>query len=349
MNPIFDKAKNHFEQNLPFAIYRKPNENSITGFFQKSDNLNLIHDFSEKGFVFCSFDGKLNIIIPENESEIYVSKNENIDVISNPKSDVQFDLLAKKNFEILVTKGILAIQNNKFKKVVLSRNEIATLKNFNIIDIFSKLLSQYQSAFRYCFYHPKIGLWFGATPEQLLQVEDGVFKTVALAGTQKFENSTNVVWQQKEIQEQKFVSDFILKNLQKSTSTIKLSEPFTVRAGNLVHIKSEISGSLNSELSLQKIINILQPTPAVCGLPKEAAKNFITKNELYNREFYTGFLGELNIDKKSDLFVNLRCMQVVKNMAHIYVGCGITKDSIPEKEFLETVNKSMTMKIILDI
>ena len=42
-------------------------------------------------------------------------------------------------------------------------------------------------------------------------------------------------------------------------------------------------------------------------------------------------------------------MQIVENMAQIYVGCGITKDSITEKEFLETVNKSMTMKIILDI
>lgn len=349
MNPIFDNAKHHFEQNLPFAIYRKPNEESITGIFQKNGDLNLVNDFSEKGFVFCSFDGNTNVIIPENQSETIVFKNEFIDTVSNSKGDIDFDLQSKSEFENLVSNGILAIKNNEFKKVVLSRKEIVELKRFDITSVFSKLLSQYQSALRYCFYHPKIGLWFGATPEQLLQVEDAIFKTVALAGTQKFENSTNVVWQEKEIQEQKFVTDFILKNLEKSTSNIKSSEPFTVRAGNLVHIKSEISGSLNSKFDLQKIIDILHPTPAVCGLPKEAAKKFIMENENYNREFYTGFLGELNVNNKSDLFVNLRCMQIVTNFAHIYVGCGVTKDSISEKEFLETVNKSMTMRVVLDL
>jgi isochorismate synthase len=349
MNPIFDKAKYHFEQNLPFVIYRKPNQNSITGIFQNNDELNLVNDFSEKGFVFCSFDRNTNVIIPENQSETIVFENEFIDTVSNSKGDIHYDIQSKSNFENLVLNGISAIQNNEFQKVVVSRKELVILKKFDIISIFSKLMSQYQSALRYCFYHPKIGLWFGATPEQLLQVEDAVFKTVALAGTQKFENSTNVVWQEKEIQEQKIVTDFIIKNLHKSTSNIKSSEPFTVRAGNLVHIKSEISGILNSEFNIQKIIEILHPTPAVCGLPKEVAKKFIIKNENYNREFYTGFLGELNMNKKSDLFVNLRCMQIVGNTAHIYIGCGVTKDSVPEKEFLESVNKSMTMKIILDI
>ena len=64
-------------------------------------------------------------------------------------------------------------------------------------------------------------------------------------------------------------------------------------------------------------------------------------------------LGELNKqgynneELKSDLFVNLRCMQIKDNQAHLYMGCGITKDSIPEKEWKESVNKSMTMKRVL--
>ena len=94
------------------------------------------------------------------------------------------------------------------------------------------------------------------------------------------------------------------------------------------------------------------PTPAVCGLPAKKAKNFILENENYNREFYSGFLGEINIpkstkNKKSHLFVNLRCMSLENNIARIYVGGGITKDSIPEKEWEETVSKSFTMKSVL--
>lgn len=112
----------------------------------------------------------------------------------------------------------------------------------------------------------------------------------------------------------------------------------------------------------------MHPTPAVCGLPKDISKAFILKNENYNREFYTGFLGELNIKERksrnvnrhniendayasvknvSNLYVNLRCMQLVNNHAIVYIGGGITKDSIPEKEWEETVSKSQVIKSIL--
>ena len=89
-------------------------------------------------------------------------------------------------------------------------------------------------------------------------------------------------------------------------------------------------------------------TPAVCGLPKDESKAFILKNENYDRRFYTGFLGELNMENKTDLFVNLRCAEIFDSQANLYVGCGITKDSVPEKEWQESVNKSVTMKKILD-
>jgi isochorismate synthase len=80
--------------------------------------------------------------------------------------------------------------------------------------------------------------------------------------------------------------------------------------------------------------------------------DFIINNEGYDRSFYAGFLGELNFDfetkeNTTDLYVNLRCMQVKENLAHIYVGGGITIDSNAEIEWLETVNKSQTIKKIL--
>jgi isochorismate synthase len=116
-----------------------------------------------------------------------------------------------------------------------------------------------------------------------------------------------------------------------------------------LHLKTDVIGSLNENHNLKNIIQILHPTPAVCGFPKESAKKFIHENENYNREFYAGFLGELNKDfgtdeNKTDLFVNLRCMKIEANTINFYAGGGITKDSIPEKEWEETVNKTNTMK-----
>ena len=103
--------------------------------------------------------------------------------------------------------------------------------------------------------------------------------------------------------------------------------------------------ALNS--SLKDLIRKLHPTPAVCGLPRDKAKEFIIKNENYNREFYTGFLGEIT-NTDSSLFVNLRCMKLEENIANIYVGGGITKDSNSKQEWLETVSKTQTMKSVLE-
>jgi len=150
------------------------------------------------------------------------------------------------------------------------------------------------------------------------------------------------------------VTDFIVKRLREFTASVVVSEPYSLKAGSIWHIKTDISGVLKDNSTLEEVIDTLHPTPAVCGLPKKKSKAFIIENENYDRTFYTGFLGELNstfagADASSDLFVNLRCMQIQETKAILYMGCGITKESIPEKEWEESVNKSMTMKRVLRV
>jgi isochorismate synthase len=162
-------------------------------------------------------------------------------------------------------------------------------------------------------------------------------------------DSEKVIWQQKEQDEQQFVTDFIVNELENKIDNLKISKPFTVKAGQLLHLKTDITGTLMKKSNLKQIIQKLHPTPAVCGFPKMEAKQFILENENYEREFYAGFLGELNKDFNSgenntDLFVNLRCSKIENNTIYFYAGGGITKDSIPEKEWEETVNKTSTMK-----
>ena len=157
----------------------------------------------------------------------------------------------------------------------------------------------------------------------------------------------------KEKEEQLFVTDYIIASLQQFSEVVLASKPYTFQAGNIVHLKTDIQATMKSKEDLGKVIAKLHPTPAVCGFPKENAKQFIIEKEGYDREFYAGFLGELNVDiataqsNKSDLFVNLRCMKIEDSQVELFIGCGITKDSNPEKEFIETVNKSQTMKKVL--
>jgi isochorismate synthase len=353
MNIFFEKVIKQQEQKLPFVLYCKPNSDTIIGMFQHNDTLFNVVDFTEKGFVFASFDGNSTHLIPEDQSEVIAVIREKRGVEVSEQKLVLPSVSEKEDFESLVSKGIQAIENQEFKKVVLSRKEIVELKNFDLVATFEKLVQLYPNAFVYCFYHPKVGVWLGATPEQLVKANVNVFETMALAGTQKDYGSDEIVWEKKEREEQQYVTDYIVDQLQEVALEVSVTEPYSVKAGSVWHLKTDIWGVLNDGFSLKQVVHLLHPTPAVCGLPKEVSKAFILENENYDRTFYTGFLGELNtsfaVDSvSSDLFVNLRCMQISDSQAHLYMGCGITKDSIPENEWMESVNKSMTMKKVLD-
>lgn len=356
MATILENASRQLQKKLPFVIYNKPNSSQIIGVFQQNDLLYFVENFEEKGFVFAPFDEKEIVLIPENQSEICIAHFEitldNKTLIYSKHEDRSE---AKIKYENLVQKAIVKIQSGELSKVVLSREEIVELSGFELSGIIQKILNSYPSAFVYCFFHPKVGLWMGAFSEQLLKIEGRVFYTSAVAGTQLFQESEEIIWKYKEKKEQQFVSDFIIEKVKKIASNILVSKPYSLKAGNLLHIKTDIQGVVNPESSLKEVLEILHPTPAVCGLPLDIAKDFILNNEGYDREYYSGYLGEFNNnfisqENNTDLYVNLRCVKIDlgTNKAHIYVGGGITEGSIPEKEWSETTNKSMTMKKILE-
>ncbi|TWO32768.1 isochorismate synthase [Seonamhaeicola sediminis] len=374
LEAFFKRIETQYEQELPFVVYRKPHKKEVKVLLQKTNNLCFAREFTEQGFVFSPFDDKVDtVLIPLKNSEVikalcYNEGSLNVFETSfNSKESVVSEEV--KNHHIkLVQKGIKAIKNDVFKKVVLSRKEDILLKEANPITIFQKLLNKYPSAFVYCWYHPKVGLWLGATPETLVKIEGNRFSIMALAGTQVYKDTLDVVWQDKEIQEQQFVTDFVVDNLKPLVESIAISGTNTVKAGNLLHLKTMISAQLKMRSNLKEVISAIHPTPAVCGVPKQAAKDFILKHENYKREFYTGFLGELNLGttvaprsgkrnienrayalnrKSTQLYVNLRCMQLKNLQAIIYVGGGVTISSDAEKEWKETVDKSLIIKSIL--
>lgn len=324
----------------PFVCYVKPNETVWNLLVQKSDE--IIEFSNQAGFVIVPFHEGKKVVIPFEGNSYSQGNLENLEKKSVGSFTSESN--QKEAFENLVSNGVVAIQNNEFDKVVLSR-KIVLKEQIAIVETFQNLISSYPTAFRYLFFHPKVGLWMGATPEQLVKINQNQFQTVALAGTQLY--SENVIWATKEIEEQQFVTDYIVVKVKDKVNQLMVTETKTVKAGNLAHLKSFISGQLTADFQVNDLIKALHPTPAVCGLPKEKAIDFILKNEGYNRKYYAGFLGEYNKNNQTDLFVNLRCLEVENDVVNIYVGCGITKDSNPEKEFIETENKSMTMRNVL--
>lgn len=352
MSPLIDKAQRHFNARLPFALYNKPNAGKIIGLFQHDNILHHVVDFKEAGFVFAPFSGEKIVLVPESESEVLIEDfqpNASIGDRHTPP-DSQSGI-SKEDYENLVNRAIQAINAGDFEKVVLSRTAIVKLVDFDLKSVLKRLFDSYPTAFTYCFFHPKVGLWLGGFSEQLLRMSPIGFQTMAVAGTQPY-HENQIIWGDKEQAEQQFVTDFIVDSLQNQAAQLEVSEPYTMRAGNVMHIKTDIQGQLMPGAGLKEMIEVLHPTPAVCGFPKEAARQFLNQNEGYDREYYSGFLGEFNKDFASganttDLYVNLRCLKIKPTEAILYVGGGITKDSDPESEWQETVNKSLTMKRIL--
>jgi len=366
---VFSYIEHHYSKNLPFVIYKKPGDSIVKSLLQNTSEVYTTEDFKASGFIFAPFEASMQtVFMPLEKSETLsceVEISHETNVISN-RIDTNS---AGKNAHIkLVQQGIDTIHQNHLQKVVLSRCESITIPEPLPISIFKNLLDNYPNAFVYCWFHPKIGLWLGATPETLVSVKGNRLKTLALAGTQPYKATLDVVWENKEKEEQQFVTDYIKGRLETSVNNLIVSDAKTVQAGHLLHLQSNISGLLNTDL--HTVLNKLHPTPAVCGLPVDEAKDFILENESYNREYYTGFLGELNlkgttsrnknrrniennayssVQTMSHLFVNLRCMQIINNEALIYIGGGITKDSAPQKEWEETVSKAQIMKGVLTL
>lgn len=267
----------------------------------------------------------------------------------------------KSHFTSLVNQALEAIREKEFTKIVLSRTKHYTYPDhFQSFEAFKRLSFTYPSAFVFLVNLPDSReQWLGATPETLVSMDQfAVFRTTSLAGTQSAWNEHNewmpereVRWGQKEIEEQALVSRYIVECFKK----IRLREyhergPKTVLAGNLYHLRTDFEVDTR-EVNFPELgtvmLSLLHPTSAVCGMPKGPALRFINDREGYDRSFYSGYLGPVNIQGESALFVNLRSLRLLNGRATLYAGAGITEDSDPEKEWAETEMKCDTLLRVL--
>ncbi|WP_111709201.1 isochorismate synthase [Lutibacter citreus] len=346
---FFSEIEQSLTAKVPFVAFRKPNETKLTLYIQQSKELFQLKDYDQKGFVFAPFTNKeVNVIFPLEKCDIKVSNSE---LNQTKEGENLFNVISSSKNESeyidLVNTTISFLQTTEAEKVVVSRKETIEKQSFDVLKTYKKILNNYKNAFAYCWFHPLVGLWMGASPERFLNIENNEFKTISLAGTQVYKNTTNVVWKSKEKEEQQFVTNFIIDSIKNVFKEIKVQGPYTVQAGSLLHLRTDILAPVTSNNLIEKLVLKLHPTPAVCGLPKQLAKDFIVANEGYNRSYYTGFLGELNINNSTNFYVNLRCMEVEKSQISIYIGGGITKSSIAQNEWNETVDKAEVMKKVL--
>jgi len=360
------------QQKFSIALWRKPNQsirNLIIDFESGRDfEIEELEELSE-GFLFAPFDSGKQLFIKA-QLRLSISEKINLDTISLSETQVHHIEDALQNmakpylpsggmadqstleheYVSFVESSIHEIKNGVFKKVVPARRLIKEWTG-NPVEMFLALCQRYTNAFVSIVYTPESGFWVGATPELLLSVSrDNIFNTSALAGTQKFEDNVPLHaygWTQKEIEEQAMVSRYIINCFK----TIRLREfeedgPKTVKAGNLVHLRTDFSVDMtatNFPNLGSTMLRLLHPTSAVCGMPKEPAIQFLKTHENFEREYFSGYLGPVNFDKETSIYVNIRCAKLYNEYAIIFSGAGVTAFSSPEAEWTETELKARTL------
>ena len=312
--------------------YRIPYQKSVSlnGTFFK---VNSILDVT--GFFVSDFEKK-NIFVFQEKKTRNKSKfhflNENI----KAQTKQEYLNVGKYFLSKIIDKGI--------DKAILSRIKIVN-KSVDLVQFYKQLCIEYKDAFVYLISSKLFGTWIGATPELLLDYKNNEGKTMSLAGT--LPNNSDQKWSTKELAEQDIVTQFINEQLSRlELGEIKQSELKTISMGPVKHLKTNFNFFLPKNRILE-LVSLLHPTPAVSGFPREESTRLIKGVEKHKRQFYSGLIGFYN-NQNADIFVNLRCAQVLDEFIALYLGGGYTISSIVNDEWDETEFKADTLLNIIN-
>ncbi len=344
-----------------FAMYRHPGEAAPHFVMQSSGTVRTLTQVEalneQKGFVIAPFRASVECPVVLIEPDVFSLDDVRLPVSPQPEQPLCGEALPGEegdaqllHYTQCFEEFIDALHKGEFDKLVLSRKQILARKaEFSPAVAFYKACAKYIYSYVYMCYTPYTGLWLGSTPEIILSGEQGAWHTMALAATQSVQNGELPrEWSEKNRKEQAYVSAYIREQLLSLGVTPQEEGPYAVFAGALSHLRTDFRFSLSGSNPLGSLLNLLHPTPAVCGLPKEEAYRFILDKEGYNRRYYSGFIGWMDPQGRTDLYVNLRCMEIGTNALTLYAGGGLLASSTLDDEWQETEKKMQTMKIISD-
>lgn len=257
-----------------------------------------------------------------------------------------------------VSSAINKIKTKQLEKIVLARRkefEIQGALNFSsLIEI---LNDDYKDCLNFLVKSDE-SFFFGSSPELLVKVNDNQFKSEALAGSIQRGKSDNedeslsqlLLIDRKNLSEHQIVIDYLKSNLNDKITDFKLElKPKIKRLKNIQHLHTEISGIIKEDNNYFDLVESIFPTPAVCGIPTEAAISVLNDLEEFERGLFTGLIGWLNFNNQAEFYVAIRCGLVKNNTLNLFAGCGIVENSNAHDEFNETELKFKTITDLFNV
>lgn len=195
-------------------------------------------------------------------------------------------------------------------------------------------------------------LFFGASPERLVKVENGRAYSSCVAGSIQRgktpeEDETygqSLLNDPKNGGEHQYVVDMIAETFRKNCVEMKIPDgPRLLKIRDIQHLYTPVEGQLNDEATILQLTKHLHPTPALGGVPRTEAMSAIRKYEPMNRGLYAAPIGWLDAEGNGEFAVAIRSAALIKNKAYLYAGGGIVADSEPQSEYEETLVKFRPM------
>jgi len=264
----------------------------------------------------------------------------------------------KSEFENSVRKAKGYIKKGDIIQVVLSQR-FRTKLNYSPFDVYRALRSLNPSPYMYYLNFGEIKM-IGSSPELLVRCEDGVVETRPIAGTRpRGRNEIEDKALEKELLEdiKERAEHVMLVDLGRNDigrvckpGSVKVSDfMFVERYSHVMHIVSNCVGALSPAQNAFSVLKAAFPAGTVTGAPKIRAMEIIDELENTRRGPYAGAVGYFSFSGNMDTCINIRTILVKGNDAYIQAGAGIVADSVPKKEYQETINKLKAMIKAIEI
>jgi anthranilate synthase component 1 len=195
----------------------------------------------------------------------------------------------------------------------------------------------------------------GSSPEMLVRSEGGLIQTRPIAGTRPRGDSDEkdkklareLLNDTKEKAEHLMLVDLGRNDLGRvsKTGSVSVSEFMGIeKYSHVMHLVSEVRGRLdNKRFDIYDVLRAAFPAGTVTGSPKIRAMEIIDELENIRRGPYAGCVGYFSFSHNLDTCITIRTIIVKDKTAYIQAGAGIVADSVPEKEYLESVNKAKAL------
>ncbi|HSP76914.1 MAG TPA: isochorismate synthase, partial [Myxococcaceae bacterium] len=251
---------------------------------------------------------------------------------------------SREDFEARVSRALQEISAGGLRKVVLARAvEAEGPAPFELVEVLARLREHNPRCVTFLFRVPGGAAFLGATPETLCRVEGQRLETEALAGSAAPGQAEGLGSCDKDHVEHDVVVRYIISALQPLVEQVSADgERALVRLRNVVHLRTGIRAELRKGVGPARVLAALHPTPAVGGVPRARALEFLREHEALDRGWYAGPVGWMGPDG-AHLVVALRSALVRGERARLFVGAGIVQGSRPEAEWRETEIKSLAM------